>query len=300
MDDSPEPKPERVADTRCVTGEGPLWHPDERALYWCDIPNGRLFRTAANDDGYELVLDEENALGGVTVERDGALLLFRGGGRIERFDGEGDPERVTTVESATHTRFNDVVADPEGRVYAGTMPTDGELGRLYRVESDGDGVSVDVVAGGKGFDIPNGMGFTDDHGTMYVTESEAHTVYAYDYDRTTGDLSNRRPFVETDPDDGVPDGMTVDDAGDVWSARWGGGAVVRYAPDGTERGRVSFPARKVSSVTFGGDDCRDAYVTTAGGDDREAEGDGAGALFRFRAPEGVAGRPEFRSAVASE
>ncbi|ESP87463.1 SMP-30/gluconolactonase/LRE family protein [Candidatus Halobonum tyrrellensis] len=293
--------PERVADTRCSTGEGPVWHPDERALYWCDIPNGRLFRTTADEAGYELLLDEDDALGGATVEADGALLLFRAAGRVERFDpGEGDPEHVTTVESATHTRFNDVIADPEGRVYAGTMPTDDELGRLYRVESDGDGVSVDVVADGKGFDIPNGMAFTDDLETMYVTESEAHVVYAYDYDRATGDLSNPEPFVETDPDDGVPDGLTIDDDDGLWSARWNGGAVVRYGADGTERDRLSLPARKVSCPVFGGDDLRDVYVTTAGGADRPAEGDGAGALFRFEAPDGVAGRPAFRSSVATE
>jgi D-xylonolactonase len=87
--------------------------------------------------------------------------------------------------------------------------------------------------------------------------------------------------------------MTVDAEGYVWSARWDGGCLVRYAPDGSEERRITFPAKKVSSVTFGGPDYTDMYVTTAGGDKKAEEGPGAGALFRLRL--GIQGVPEFRS-----
>lgn len=287
---------ERVADTRCHTGEGPLWHPDEERLYWTDIPNGRLYRYDPARDDHERVLDDDVALGGFTIQEDGSLLCFRGAGRVDRFvDGRLEP--VTVVESATHTRFNDVIADPEGRVYAGTMPTDDELGRLYRLDTDGTVTEADDY----GYDIPNGMGFTPDRERLYLTESEANSVYCYDYDRETGALSDRRTVLDLSEEDGVPDGMTVDADGDLWSARWNGGVVARYGPDGAERGRIEFPARKVSCVTFGGADYDDAYVTTAlDGGERETEGDGAGALFRFDVPDGVTGRPEFRSAFPVE
>ncbi|GAD53026.1 hypothetical protein MBEHAL_1786 [Halarchaeum acidiphilum MH1-52-1] len=289
--------PTRVADTRCVTGEGPVWHPDEGALYWCDIPNGRLYRYDPAIEAHERVLDGSDALGGHTLQTDGSFLLFRGGGRVERFDPErGERETVATIEDAADTRFNDVVADPEGRVYAGTMPTDGRLGRLYRLDPDGSIARVDD----RGYDIPNGMGFTPERDAMYVTESDATTVHRFEYDRATGALTGRRPFLDLGDETGVPDGMTVDADGDVWSARWNGGALVRYDAAGAERERVSFPARKVSSVTVGGPDYRDLYVTTAGGDERSVEGDGAGALFRLRAPDGVRGRPPFRSAFRIE
>jgi len=91
--------------------------------------------------------------------------------------------------------------------------------------------------------------------------------------------------------------MTVDAEGYVWSARWDGGCLVRYTLDGTEDRRVRFPARKVSSVTFGGEDYTDLYVTTAGGDNKAQEGPGAGALFRLRL--GVRGVPEFPSRIGS-
>jgi D-xylonolactonase len=89
--------------------------------------------------------------------------------------------------------------------------------------------------------------------------------------------------------------MTMDAEGCVWSARWGGSCLVRYSPDGTELQRIAFPARKVSSAIFGGPDLTDLYVTTAGGDQKDVDGPGAGALFRVRP--GVKGLREFRSRI---
>jgi D-xylonolactonase len=92
--------------------------------------------------------------------------------------------------------------------------------------------------------------------------------------------------------------MTVDANGDVWSTRWGGGCVVCYGSDGTEKRRVMLPdVRCVSSVTFAApDDPGTMYVTTAGGHQKEKEGSNAGALFRLQVP-GVRGVPEFVSRV---
>ena len=96
-------------------------------------------------------------------------------------------------------------------------------------------------------------------------------------------------------DEGKPDGMTVDAEGYVWSARWNGGLLIRYALDGTEDRRIALPVPKVSSVTFGGPDYTDLYVTTAGGHDREHEGPLAGALFRLNL--GIRGTAEFHSRI---
>jgi D-xylonolactonase len=89
--------------------------------------------------------------------------------------------------------------------------------------------------------------------------------------------------------------MTVDAEGYVWSARWDGGALYRFAPDGSVDQKVTFPANKVSCVTFGGDDYDDMYVTTAGGQNKAEEGEGAGALFRVNLD--IKGVPEFRSRI---
>ena len=94
---------------------------------------------------------------------------------------------------------------------------------------------------------------------------------------------------------GVPDGLTVDAEGYVWSARWDGGVLVRYTPAGEVDLTIPFPARKVSSVTFGGLHYDEIYVTTAGGDNKAREGAGAGALYRLRL--GIRGKAEFVSRI---
>jgi D-xylonolactonase len=229
-------------------------------------------------------------VGGFTIQADGKLLLFMERGAIRTWKNGFQETIVPEIPEERNSRFNDVIADPEGRVFCGTMPTRERLGRLYRLDPDG---SLRIVVEGVG--ISNGMGFTPDLKHMYYTDSRARTIYLYDYDRASGEISNPRVFVTVPEGEGVPDGMTVDAEGYVWSARWDGGCVVRYAPDGTEVMRIPFPAKKVSCPTFGGEDYRDLYVTTAGGQNKAEEGEGAGALFCVKV--GVQGVPEFRSRI---
>ncbi|QLG27144.1 SMP-30/gluconolactonase/LRE family protein [Halorarum halophilum] len=278
---------ERVTNHECELGEGPVWHPGEERLYWVDITAGELLRYDPAADASECV-HEADVIGGVTVQRDGSLLLFMDGGRVGRWR-DGDLETVgTPVES--DTRFNDVIADPLGGVFCGTMPSSDRGGTLYRLDTDGNATAIeDDVA------IPNGMGFTRERDRFYFTETEARTIYRYAYDGGTGAVSDRRPFVRSSDAPGVPDGLTVDAEDCVWSARWDGGCVVRYDPDGAELERYDVPAEKVTSVAFGGPDLDELYVTSAGGDDRPAQGEWAGALFRLDV--GVSGREEFRSDV---
>ncbi len=286
-------EPELIADYHCVTGEGPLWHPGEQRLYWLDIPPGKIFRFDPATGAHEQVYHATEAIGGFTIQSDGALLLFMARGAVKSWrDG-----RLTTVideiPDERTTRFNDVIADPAGRVFCGTMRTPQRLGRLYRLDLDG---TITRLLDGIG--TSNGMGFTPDRRQMYYTDTPKREIYQFDYDRETGAITNQRVFIRTpdDPAEGRPDGMTVDADGYVWSARWDGSCVVRYAPDGTEERRIHFPARKVSCPTFGGPDYGDLYVTTAGGDNKEVNGPGAGALFRVRVP-GVRGVPEFLSRI---
>jgi D-xylonolactonase len=282
-------EPELIADYACITGEGPLWHPDEQRLYWVDIPKGRLFRYEPASGQHEQCLEGE-ALGGFTIQADGALLLFMARGAVKIWRAGELTTVIDEIPDERSTRFNDVIADPAGRVFCGTMPTAERPGRLYRLDPDG---TLTKLLDGIG--CSNGMGFTLDRRQMYYTDSTAHEIYLFDYDQATGAITNRRVFARNAPEEGMPDGMTVDAEGYVWSARWDGGCLVRYAPDGTEERRIAFPARKVSSVTFGGPEYTDIYVTTAGGDNKAAEGWGAGALFRLNL--GIRGLPEFRSRI---
>ena len=289
--------PEVIADYGNHVGEGPTWHPTEKKLYWIDILTGRIFWLDPASDQHTL-FHQGPVLGGFTMQADGSLLLFMEKGAVAVLRDGKLEYVIDELPGEGENRFNDVIADPAGRVFCGTMPVDDQramagerAGSLYRLDTDG---TVSPLLREVG--IPNGLGFTPDRKGMYFTDSTAHKIYLFDYDQDTGDISNQRVFVETGADQGVPDGMTVDAEGYVWSARAWGAALYRYTPDGKEDRVVPFPTAKiVSSVAFGGDDLTDIYVTTIGGHMGDEAGPEAGALFRLRL--GIKGVPEFLSRV---
>jgi D-xylono/L-arabinono-1,4-lactonase len=290
-------QPELIADYQCVVGEGPLWHEAEGRLYWSDIVTGRLFRYDPASGHHEQIFAGEQ-VGGFTIQEDGSLLLFMERGKIASWRDGALTTLIEDIPGVRATRFNDVIADPRGRVLCGTMSRhfEGEPGRrdgqLYRLETD---LTYTVLLEEIG--VSNGMGFTQDQRQLYYTDTSTRDISRFDYDAETGSISNKRQFVYVpeEPGQGAPDGMTMDAEGCVWSARWGGSCLVRYAPDGSELQRIQFPALKVSSAIFGGPDLTDLYVTTAGGDQKDVDGAGAGALFRVRP--GVRGVREFHSRV---
>ena len=128
-------QPELIADYECTVGEGPLWHPDENCVYWVDIANGRLFRYEAGTGMHEQVY-EGDAIGGFTIQDDGALLLFMARGAVKIWRGGELSTVLDEIPDERETRFNDVFADPEGRVFCGTMPAPHRGGRLYRLDPD--------------------------------------------------------------------------------------------------------------------------------------------------------------------
>ena len=287
-------EPEIVADEACELGEGPLWHPTEKKLYWAGYVAGRIYRFDPATGEHETFFEGQQ-IAGFTFQADGALLLFMGGPSAAILRESRLSYVLEGISEGEDNHFNDVIADPAGRVFCGTVPDDEDraaegVGRLYRLDTDG---SITPLLEGIG--ISNGMGFTPDRTQMYYTDTIARKIYLFDYDAGTGAISSQRVFVDTGAEEGVPDGMTVDSEGHVWSARWDGSSVVRYTPQGVEERRYRFPALKVSSVMFGGHDYGDLYLTSAGGNNRAEEGRGAGALFRLRP--GVKGVPESFSRV---
>lgn len=283
------PQPELIVDRRCHNAEGPLWHPIEQRLYWTDIPQGQVFRYDPASGSHEQVY-EGDPVGGMTMQPDGSMLLFQARGAIAHWHKGKMTPIVPEIPGEQDGRFNDLIADPKGRVFCGTMPTSLHLGRLYRLNLDG---TIEKVL--DEIQVANGMGFSPDRQWCYFTETEARHIYRFDYDAESGQLTDQQVLIETPANEGMPDGLTVDAEGYLWSGRWNGGHLFRYAPDGTEVLRIPFPARKVTSLIFGGPDYTDIFVTTAGGYDRDTEGDGAGGIFHLNL--GIQGKPEFCSRI---
>lgn len=282
-------KPKIVADTRLVVGEGTLWHAGEQKLYWLDIPNGSIYRYDPREGRHERIYAGE-VIGGFTIQADGSLLLFMARGAVRTWKRGELSTVIEEIPEERETRFNDVIADPEGRVFCGTMSTPKRPGCLYRLGRDGK-----ITKLLEGIGISNGLGFSPDRKRLYYTDSAKGEIYVFDYDKAGGTISNQRVLIRVPASEGEPDGLTVDAEGYLWSARWNGGCIVRFSPEGREVLRVELPARKVSCLTFGGMDCQDIYISTAGGDKRDEEGPGAGALFCLNL--GIRGRAEFPSRV---
>ena len=280
-------KPAPVANEHCHTGENPLWHPGERAVYWTDIPAGKLFRYDPATNSHRTVYEGE-PVGGFTLQSDGSLLLFRVSD-LARLDlASGAVTIIRGFSDEGMERFNDVMVDPEGRVFAGTIGTTDEGGGVYRVDTDG--TITKLFAGTR---CSNGMGFSPDGKTLYWTDSSAGVIYRFPYDRPTGQLGDREVVHRAGPVDGIPDGLVVDEKGHLWSARWDGHCVLHIDPDGTVCARHPLPVAKVSSLCFAGDNLDTFYITTAGGSPGATTDDGA--LFRF--DPGIRGPDRFRSRI---
>ncbi len=277
---------EPLANAHCHTGENPYWDDERHLVYWTDIPNGRLYRLDVRTGAWEKFYDGL-VVGGFTLQADGTLLLFREN-EFAHLNADGSIETVAHTDPATG-RFNDVMADPQGRVFAGTMGNPKDFsGGLYRVAVDGSVTKLIT-----GTNCSNGMGFSPDLRQFYWTDSTARKIFVFDYDRATGEIANRREFLSVPEGEGSPDGMAVDAGGCIWSARWDGYGIFRYSPDGELMEKIEFPVAKVSSLIFGGPNLDEIYVTTAGGSDDAGTADGT--LYRVRVD--VKGQPEFRSRI---
>lgn len=279
-----------------LLGEGPFWDVALQRLVWSDVKAASIYEYSPAKGRTELLAKGVMAFS-IVLNHDGAFLITGPTG-LHYFRVGSEPIQLLGEHQGESLFFNDAIADRHGRIYAGTVyfGQSGlvKTGKLYLIEAAGSAAVVD-----EGIKMSNGLGFSPDDRTLYYTDSLERVIYAYDVDEKTGALSRKRVFVRIPREEGMPDGMTVDLEGYVWSAQWYGGQVVRYDPEGKVERRIELPVRQVSSVMFGGPDLDELYVTTAAdpfvsefsppGYDYGAANVG-GPMYRLRP--GVRGRPE--------
>lgn len=283
----PEISVENVTGPVAYHAEGPVWWPGWGGLRYVDMLAGDLL-TLRPDGGVDRLHVGDHAA--VVRPRTGGGFVVGLARSVAVADGDGAPVRplATLVDDPT-VRLNEGAAAPDGAFYVGGQAEGERPSALYRVEADG---SARVVL--DGVEVSNGLGFSPDGSRAYYVDSATRRIDVLDVVPAAEDargLVRRRPFVAIDPDDGMPDGLTVDAEGGVWVALWGGGAVRRYSPDGTLDAVVPLPVSQVSACTFGGDDLDRLFVTTSrqGLDDPDADEAASGSLFV--ADPGVRGLP---------
>lgn len=279
---------EIVFNGRDELGEGVTWDAAHQRLISVDILRGRVHVVdlATRDDRTIEVGQPVGAV--VPYRRDALLVAVRDGfARLDLNDG-----RLTFVAHVEldkpGQRMNDGTCDASGRFWAGTMCMQERpgLGALYRLDPDG---STHTMI--EGVSISNGIDWSLDQSRMYYVDSPTQRIDVFDFDPAAGAISNRRTFVEIDPADGCPDGLTVDAEGAIWLALWGGAAIRRYLPDGSLDRVLRLPVTHPTTCAFGGPDLSDLFITSATirlSPDERRQQPLAGTILRHRP--GVSGR----------
>lgn len=283
-------------DTPMQLGECPLWHAQEAALYWIDIPGQAVHRLHETSKAHRCwPLPEEP--GCIAIHTDGGLLVALRSGlvRLDTETGTITP-LIDAPYDTSKLRFNDGRCDALGRLWAGTIyePRDQELGSLFCFDR---GQLRDV---GHPVTTSNGVAFSTDQHLMYHANTPTHCIHVYDFDLASGTTSNKRLFKQFDSDKsapnygGRPDGAAVDSENAYWCAMFEGGRILRISATGQILQEISVPARCPTMIAFGGPDLRTLYITS-GRKGRSAEElqqyPLSGCLLSIRVE--VAGLPEF-------
>jgi sugar lactone lactonase YvrE len=248
---------EIFSDTVCELGEGPLWHPTRKQLFWFDIIGKKMLSRTATGQQVWSFDDHVSAAGWV----DDTRLLVASERELFTFDVDtGARTHVAPLDADNPvTRSNDGRADPQGGFWIGTMgkghePRAGAIYRYYRGEVR---QLVEQVT------VSNAICFSPDGNSAYYTDTGKQRIMRTGLDGDGWPTGAPDVFVDLREEGVFPDGAVVDATGHLWNAQWGASRVACYAPDGSFVRAVAVPATQASCPCFGGDDLRTLFVTTA-------------------------------------
>jgi len=279
-----------VLDVRNTTGESPVWSAREGALYWVDIPVGRIHRWRPADGRHDQ-WRVPAVVGSLGLRAAGGLVLALKTG-IHLFDlDSGELTWLCHPEAdLPGNRYNDGKVSPDGRFWIGSMdeaPSKRAVASLYRIDADHRGARMD-----SGVIVSNGLAWSPDGRTLYHSDSRGAAIWRRAHDPATGAIGPRELFAAVAPEQGRPDGAAVDVEGCYWSCGISAGRLNRYTPDGILIEYVPLPVSHPTMPCFGGPDLRTLYVTSLREglcDDDLARQPQAGGLFALQP--GVVGLP---------
>lgn len=286
------PQVERVLASQAALGEAAIWCAPEAALYWVDIIACELHRFEPGN-GTDRRWPMPSEIGCCAPMDDGRVLVALASG-FHIFDPESAALTMLArpADMPADSRFNDGTVDPAGRLIAGTMPRAGPgqtaQGRLYALQGK---ARIDCLE--RGLRTQNGLAFSPDGRTLYLSDSEpsVQAIWRYDYDPVGARCSHRTLFFDMRRASGRPDGAAMDTDGCYWSAAIDGWALLRITPDGRIDREIELPVQKPTKPAFGGPDLDTLFVTSlrVGLDEANPQHAEAGNLFAVNA--GVTGVP---------
>lgn len=248
-----------VPDTKGGLGEGLLWDERSGALLWSDVFKNTIIQWKP---GSELFFRREfkgiitsigkNAAGG---------FIVAAGNRIQVLNENLVVRNETLLDMPNpNVRTNDGNIDPLGNFWIGSMAYDAKagMGDLKRVAGD---FQTHVAL--RDVTISNGMDWSPSGEIFYYIDTPTRQVSRFNFDLDSALLGQEMEALDVSESPGVPDGMCVDAAGNLWVAFWGGGQVRNFSPEGKLLGVVKVPASLVTNCAFGGKDLSTLYITTA-------------------------------------
>jgi gluconolactonase len=253
--------------------EAPRWLPDGSVLF-SNVLAGGVWRHRP-DGTVEEVVPKRRGIGGLVPHADGGVVVT-GRSVVHVLPDGSSRDLLTDIDGVVG--FNDLTTDAQGRVLVGALrfhPFGGEepvAGEVWRIDAPGEASKLlgPVV-------WANGIGVSPDGGTVYVCDYQQAAVLAGP--AAGGELEE----LARAPEGASCDGLAVDAGGDLWVALGAGGGIGRYTSGGRLQAVHDAPAEFVSSMSFGGEDGQDLFVTTIG------------ALLKSRAD--VAGLPVVAASV---
>ncbi|XP_053676595.1 regucalcin-like [Anopheles nili] len=276
-------------------GEGPHWDVARQSLYYVSLTNGLIYRLdyhqgkvySASIDGIRWA----SFIVPVKGSRD-RFVIGDGNRLLEiRWDGLASVAKIVrelanTGPEDVHNRFNDGKADPQGRLFFGTMlreevgsPFERATGSLWRFCTR----TGRLIEQDSGFFISNGLAWSANGDKCYFVDSGANHIKQYDVSQE-GDLRNGHVWFDFKRDGKDPgyfgDGMTIDTEGNLYVACFNGFKVVKISPNKEILAEIKIPAQQVTSAAFGGPNLDELFVTTAAKVITTPQKDPAGATFK--------------------
>lgn len=254
-------KPTLLYPSECILAESPYWHAKHQSFYWVDIENGVLYRhhlstqeTKTWTFPHRLTLVVEGKQDQLILALDARIASFNPA--TEKLEWLQDVENNLPIN-----RCNDGACDEKGRLWIGTMSTRQEegAGALYCVDKD-----LTVTRRIEKTTISNGIAWSLDNKTLYHIDSPTHKIKAYKFEAASGNIQFERIAVRIPEEMGTPDGMCMDQKGNLWVAHYGGFGVYCWNPEsGDLVAEIKLPVPNVTSCAFGGEGGDLLLITTA-------------------------------------